>query len=247
MTRQPHLSSAAQPFQLPGNSDLESTGLEQRLGLYQVFSRLYEQNRPLLDEILDLENLNHPSPHQAMSRYVVGMVQAGQAYLLTNLLGGGSQALYQAENLWVIGRAHDATLCLEDPRLSRYHAVIQYQAQRQGFCLVDLGSTNGSFVNGEMARSGQRLQDGDRVRLGSTVVQFFVAPESRQLSAVSPEVHNKLGSALTSPLLSQAPISTLGEETLVFLQGEGAGPPLPPQREAQQAALLERLQDQGLV
>lgn len=220
----------------------ENTDLEQRLGLYQVFSRLYEQNQPLLNEILDLENLHHPNGNQAMSRYILAIAQANQAQLVTNLLDGCSQALHQAEQVWVIGRAPDATICLDDPRLSRYHAAIQYQ-HGQGFWLRDLDSTNGSFVNGEASRSLHRLQEGDRLRLGSTTIQFFEPAGARRLPGIPAEVRAQLGTAVTPSLFDEEPGRAVSEETLVFLQEDTADLGQQ-QREARQEQLLERLRQQ---
>jgi hypothetical protein len=224
----------------------ENPDLEQRLGLYQVFSRLYEQHRPLLNEILDLENLHHPNGNQVLPRYVVAIAQGNQAHLLTNLLAGVSQMLYQAEQVWVIGRAPDATICLDDPRLSRYHAVIQYQ-RGQGFWLRDLDSTNGSFVNGEASCSPQRLQEGDRLRLGSTTIQFFEPSEARRLPGIPAQVRTQLGNALTPSLFVEEPTVATSEETLVFLQEDQDDTVdlAQQRREAQQAKLLERLHRQA--
>ena len=50
-------------------------------------------------------------------------------------------------------------LPVQDQRLSRRHAAIQYVGRR-GFYLVDLNSTNGSFINGRAIRGRNRLRDG---------------------------------------------------------------------------------------
>lgn len=174
------------------NAPVEETDLDKRLGLYQVFSKLYEQNRSLLDEILELENVDSGAGGKMTPRYIVGMVQQGQAYLLTNLLNEKSQNLYQAECCWLIGRAPDAAISFRDRRLSRHHAVIQY-FPGDGFYLIDLQSTNGSFVNGEAVRYRHRLEEGDRIRVGSLAIQFYASPEAQRLPALPAEVREKLG------------------------------------------------------
>ncbi len=177
------------------NVSSEDTDLEKRLVLYQVFCRLYENNRHLLDEILELENLE-TTPSQgggkSVPRYIVGMVQQGQPYLLTNLLGDRSQNLYQPECCWLIGRSPDATLSFADRRLSRFHAVIQY-VKNDGFYLIDLQSTNGSFVNGEAVRYRRRLVEGDRIRVGSLSIQFYASPEAQRLPILPEDVRTRLG------------------------------------------------------
>lgn len=73
------------------------------------------------------------------------------------------------ETIVTIGRLGDSTLVLEDPNVSRAHAEIRPHGT--GFKLVDLGSTNGSLVNGE--RVGERsLRDGDVLEFGSIAIRF---------------------------------------------------------------------------
>jgi hypothetical protein len=56
---------------------------------------------------------------------------------------------------------------LMDPEVSRRHAAIRDQGGSLG--IEDLGSTNGTFVNGKRISSVTVLNDGDEVRLGNTV------------------------------------------------------------------------------
>ncbi len=68
-----------------------------------------------------------------------------------------------------IGRLPESTLVLEDPNVSRQHAEIRPSGN--GFVLADLGSTNGSKVNG-IKVSERLLQDGDELTFGSTSFRF---------------------------------------------------------------------------
>jgi hypothetical protein len=68
-----------------------------------------------------------------------------------------------------IGRLPECEIQLADTNASRIHAEVRPRGE--GFVLVDLGSTNGSQVNG--ARVTQRvLRDGDRITIGVTVLIF---------------------------------------------------------------------------
>jgi hypothetical protein len=68
-----------------------------------------------------------------------------------------------------IGRATDNDLVLSDERLSRHHAELRRAGGR--WTLVDLGSRNGTYVNGR--RAGEiALADGDRIRVGSVELIF---------------------------------------------------------------------------
>jgi len=68
-----------------------------------------------------------------------------------------------------IGRQADNDLVVTDPGVSRHHAEV---TSERGTCtLRDLGSTNGTLVNG--TRVGEHvLRDGDRIQVGSSVVEF---------------------------------------------------------------------------
>jgi pSer/pThr/pTyr-binding forkhead associated (FHA) protein len=70
-----------------------------------------------------------------------------------------------------IGRARDNTAALDgDDFASAHHARVE--AQRDGIWLIDLDSTNGTFVNGERMNGRHRLHDGDVVRIGQTELRF---------------------------------------------------------------------------
>jgi len=69
----------------------------------------------------------------------------------------------------VIGRLPDCAVTLSDPQTSRHHAEIRYNDQR--FSIVDLGSTNGTLVNGVQVRE-QALRDGDTILVGATSMRF---------------------------------------------------------------------------
>lgn len=169
----------------------EDDGLQQKLNLYQVFLRLYEQNRSLLDEILKLENssLGNGFTRSAITHYVQGFTLNGQVGIVTNLMKGATQTIFQPQNIWTIGRDRRKTVIpIADTRLSRCHAAIAYHHGDEEFCLMDLSSTNGTFVNGEQIRHHHVLQDGDRIRLGSLSFTFFNCSSVREASAVSDDV-----------------------------------------------------------
>jgi hypothetical protein len=73
-----------------------------------------------------------------------------------------------------IGR-QDADLVVEDPEVSRRHAVLR----RSGGSVIveDLDSTNGTFVNGERIRSPIKVGPGDQVRVGRTTLE--IEPDQR--------------------------------------------------------------------
>ena len=68
-----------------------------------------------------------------------------------------------------IGRGEERRHHLADPGISRMHARVVREGD--DFVVEDLGSTNGTEVNGQLVKR-RRLADGDRVRLGSSTLQF---------------------------------------------------------------------------
>jgi pSer/pThr/pTyr-binding forkhead associated (FHA) protein len=207
--------------------------IEQRLGLYQVFLKLYEHHRTLLDEILQLEKTSNKSFSIVPTRCVTGVVQGEQVYLVTNLADGKTQSLQQSQGIWTIGRDRQLSIPIADRRLSRRHAAIQY-VKHQGFYLVDLNSTNGSFINGEPVHGRMPLKDGDRIRLSSLAFSFFLCDNTQVLPETPPDILAELNAstvvqnpvnpyATTTPISSSnldAPPAEPKEKTSQFLQEE---------------------------
>lgn len=67
-----------------------------------------------------------------------------------------------------LGRGTDVDIRIDDPGVSRHHAEITLGTE---VTIRDLGSTNGTVVNGRLVRS-QILTDGARVQLGSTTLTY---------------------------------------------------------------------------
>jgi pSer/pThr/pTyr-binding forkhead associated (FHA) protein len=69
----------------------------------------------------------------------------------------------------VVGRSHACDLTLASADASRRHAEIV--AAGEGFAVRDLGSTNGTFVNGERIEE-HALRPGDRIQIGASTITF---------------------------------------------------------------------------
>jgi pSer/pThr/pTyr-binding forkhead associated (FHA) protein len=70
----------------------------------------------------------------------------------------------------VIGRAPSCDLPVDSARASRRHAAVRRRGDR--FCVQDLGSKNGTFVNGQRVDGDHTLEPGDRIGIGEAVVTF---------------------------------------------------------------------------
>jgi hypothetical protein len=74
----------------------------------------------------------------------------------------------------VLGRSRDVDVQIEDPNVSRRHAEIVQEGST--YWLVDLGSTNGTEVDGRRVQRA-RLDDGSRFTIGETTVTFSTERE----------------------------------------------------------------------
>jgi len=69
----------------------------------------------------------------------------------------------------VLGRSDEADVLLDDPYASEFH--MRLLAQENGLVLHDLGSTNGTYVNGRRVTAPTTLRRGDSVQVGKTVME----------------------------------------------------------------------------
>lgn len=103
-------------------------------------------------------------------RSVVGTAPQQQA-LLVVLSGGrlGTRSLL-GESAVEIGRGSTCQVILDADSVSRRHARIEWSGQQHR--LIDLGSTNGTFVNGHRTK-GTVLHDGDRIGIGKALLKYL--------------------------------------------------------------------------
>lgn len=95
-------------------------------------------------------------------------------HILQLLNGGGRERIFTVRSACTtIGRGLDNDLVLESTDVSRHHAKLEYQDER--YHLVDLGSTNGTRVNGRQVGHAL-LQDGDEIEFGSLHLRFLPYP-----------------------------------------------------------------------
>ena len=82
------------------------------------------------------------------------------------------------QRTYTIGRRSRNDLSIEDRNVSRLHCRVEYDGKF--YWLVDNGSANGTFVNGETVQR-YMLQDGDLVKVGQCSIMFqIVEPEEEQ-------------------------------------------------------------------
>ncbi|HVM24185.1 MAG TPA: DUF3662 and FHA domain-containing protein [Candidatus Limnocylindrales bacterium] len=96
---------------------------------------------------------------------------ARRAYLLVSTRGSRPVQFDLGGPVIGIGRASDNDVILDDPMVSRHHCQLKLQHGAYGF--TDLGSRNGSTVNGQPV-SQVALGPGDVIRVGDTEIEFQV-------------------------------------------------------------------------
>jgi hypothetical protein len=69
----------------------------------------------------------------------------------------------------VLGRSSETDVVLDDPYASDFH--MRLVAQDEGLMLHDLGSTNGTYVNGRRVTAPTQLRRGDTIQVGKTVME----------------------------------------------------------------------------
>ncbi|MGH2384289.1 MAG: FHA domain-containing protein, partial [Candidatus Limnocylindria bacterium] len=96
---------------------------------------------------------------------------ARRAYLLVSTRGSRPVQFDLGGPLIGVGRASDNDVIVDDPMVSRHHC--QLKLQHGAYSFADLGSRNGSTVNGQTV-SQIALGPGDVIRIGDTEIEFQV-------------------------------------------------------------------------
>ncbi len=87
---------------------------------------------------------------------------------IVSLTGDGTRHEIDKRRV-VIGRSKDCDIRIGDPNVSRRHAEVRQEGAT--YWLLDLGSTNGTLVNGKLAKE-HTLKDGDRLSFGTSELIF---------------------------------------------------------------------------
>ncbi len=137
-----------------------------------------------------------------------------------------------------VGRAHDNDIRLTDPTVSRYHLRLMYSDGEP--VVVDLNSSNGTYINGAQVRGVHILRDGDVIEAGDAKLVFRAPaapprPEAEPPSEggrVSPEavprhaadVERGAPAAEAAPAEAAPPLARVGDSPSAPA-GAVAGPP----------------------
>lgn len=87
---------------------------------------------------------------------------------------------HEIRGVAIIGRDRNCDIQIDDKRSSRRNAKVYTDGRR--YLLEDLGSRNGTLLNGMKVRGVQPLRPGDQIRIGNTLL-VFEDPEARRAAA----------------------------------------------------------------
>src|SRR5579885_2480732 len=150
----------------------------------------------------------------------------------------GQTILEPTANPYTIGRSQDNQLVVQDAKVSSHHAEIR--SQGQNYEIVDLASSNGTFVNEQRLApyTPRPLSNGDQIRFGDTVFLFDagVMPSQPQ---IEPTVYGgpNQGSNPSYPPTVAAPPSFNGYEYGAQQGGYTPPPLLRPLRHPMEATI----------
>src|SRR5271168_2462517 len=126
---------------------------------------------------------------------------ASKSFVLRFISGKyqGGEFPVTADKSILIGRSSDLDMVLVEDMVSRKHARIAMQSDQ--IWIEDLGSTNGTFVNGEKIKRA-RLKEGDRVLIGTSILKVIAgdatSPAARDEAQVKQNLENVAAAHRTS-------------------------------------------------
>ena len=106
-----------------------------------------------------------------------------------------------------IGRATDNAICVNDPSVARYHAMVEQRGE--DFWLSDLGSANGTHINGRQVHIESQLKNGDVISLGATTKIRVLSNQSEAVKPAPPPSISASAPAqeIAAPPLQVAPVT----------------------------------------
>jgi adenylate cyclase len=138
----------------------------------------------------------------------VGFVEETGTFLV--LEGSGRKFPLTGGQSWAIGRGDGCAVLLDSRSVSRLHALIQ-RREAGNYALVDLGSRNGSFLNGRRVSLPTVLQDGDRLVVGDQELVFRSDAGSKE------SLEAESGVILSSAASRNMPTTSMHTHTLTTI------------------------------
>jgi len=137
-----------------------------------------------------------------------------QRIRIRGLSPGLEDRIWEATESLAIGRLENQEIMLSDASISRRHAEIQFT--EEGWVVRDLGSTNGTFLNGvRVGRADQKVRKGDMIQFGNcTLVVVSVedlAPSQAETPGRGMQIECAVQNSWEQALLEAAPLEELAQ------------------------------------
>lgn len=110
----------------------------------------------------------------------------GELKLIVCIEPFGNRVIPLRSRRLTVGRGNDQDICIPDRKISSAHALLE--PTPEGYRLRDLGSTNGTYVNGQLLSGMRPLQANDEIRFGNTRV-LYTDLDPEVLSWPGPDEH----------------------------------------------------------
>ena len=141
-----------------------------------------------------MANMADPSPKAPTSPAPRPGVRSYVLRFISGKYQGGEFPI-AADKQILVGRSSDLDMVLVEDMVSRKHARIAMQGDQ--IWIEDLGSTNGTFVNGEKIKRA-RLKEGDRVLIGTSILKLIAGDAPRDGMDAKRELENVAQARRTS-------------------------------------------------
>jgi pSer/pThr/pTyr-binding forkhead associated (FHA) protein len=158
------------------------------------------------------------------------------ARLILSLRGRELDKFLIGQGKLVIGRSPESDIKIDNPAISRKHALVEYTGD--GYVVQDLGSSNGSYLNGQRITEPSTLKPGDVIGIAKFELQFQDDARSEiekmtgemDMEATMMVDSEKMAKSFSSTGTSEAPAPS-GPRKLVVLKGEANTKELPIERD----------------
>jgi len=111
----------------------------------------------------------------------------------------------------VVGRDDGVDITIPSPAVSRRHA--RFMLEGDGYVLEDLGSSNGTFINGDRLIGRRVLKSGDQIRLGQTITLRYEALQDVHSTSIEAARVPSVATAISAPSVpAHVRQTTIGEE-----------------------------------
>ncbi len=125
---------------------------------------------------------------------------------------GKSQSISQGSNFFIGRDTVSCHLVLTDASSSRKHAAVHLNEENK-VVITDLGSQNGTYVNGKMIHEPVVLQSGDLITIGKNELEFITAEDKAGAQVVSSQAGARAGSQQSLSLLEPGTRIAIGRDS----------------------------------